>query len=80
MSKIIKITIFAETRKKLGNKTIQRKHHWDVCVPARHCAPKIKASETQRTKEESRSAMSSQTLVCFILFIESDQYFSTVKT
>lgn len=73
MSKIIKITIFAETRKKLGNRIIHSKHCWDVFAHARRCAP-----ERKPARHSGRSAIYTQTLVGFLL-IDSNQYFSTAK-
>lgn len=74
MSKIIKITIFAETRKKLGKQTIQRKHCWDVFAHAHQCAPKMKPA-----RHSGCSAVYTQTLVCFILLTDSNQYFSATE-
>lgn len=74
MSKIIKITIFAETRKKLGNRIIQSKHCWDVFAHARQGAPEMKPA-----RHSGCSAIYTQTLVCFLLLIDSNQYFSAAK-
>lgn len=75
MSKIIKITIFAETRKNLGNRTMQRKHCWDVFAQTHRRAPEVKPARHSGWCP----AIYTQTLVCVILPIDSNQYLSAAK-
>ena len=99
-SQIVKITVSAETRKKLGDRTVQRKCSWDVCVPVPHMHQNPCHRDTE-DNEEPGPAMHTHThvhihiytcththvythphthtVVSFILFIEHDQYFSTIK-
>lgn len=74
MSTIIKITIFAETRKKLGDRTMQRKHCWDVFAHAHQRAPKMKPARHSGWCP----TIYTQTLVCSIL-IDSNQYLSAAQ-
>ena len=50
-SKIIKITVSAETRKKLGDRTVQRNCSWDVCVPAPHMHQNPRRQDTEDNEE-----------------------------
>lgn len=52
MSEVIKIAMFAETRKKVGNRTIHRKQHWDVCVQVPWCVPETKPARRSGQKRD----------------------------